>query len=298
MSIDAKANLRSVRDALRYAVTSFNEADLYYGHGQLDAFDEAVFLMMRALSLPIERLDVFLDAFLTMAEINTLLQLIERRVRSRMPAAYLLNEAWLQGYRFYVDTRCIIPRSFIAELLKDELHPWVADPGTVHRVLDLCTGSGCLAIMAANVFPAAEVDAVDQSLDALAVAARNVDDYGLRARVRLLASNLFQAVEGRTYDVILCNPPYVTTEAMENLPQEYRHEPQAALAGGEDGMDLVREIVRGAHAHLEPDGIIIIEVGDGRAAFEHAFPDMPVTWLSTSAGDDMVLLIQRQDLPE
>jgi ribosomal protein L3 glutamine methyltransferase len=297
MNIDAKANLRTIRDALRFAVTSFNEADLFFGHGQVDAYDEALFLVGRALSLPLERMDVFLDAFLTMGEINSLLQLIDRRIRSRLPAAYLLNEAWLQGYRFYVDTRCIIPRSFIAELLKDELQPWVEDPLAVRRVLDLCTGSGCLAIMAANVFPEAEVDAIDVSLDALAVATRNVDDYDLRARVRLLSSNLFEAIDGRRYDLILSNPPYVTQSAMEKLPPEYRHEPRVALAGGNDGMDLVRNIIRSAAAHLEPGGLLIVEVGDGRAAVERSFPDLPLTWLTTSAGDDMVFLARQEDLP-
>jgi len=297
MNIDAKANLRTIRDALRFAVTSFNEADLFFGHGQVDAYDEALFLVGRALSLPLERMDVFLDAFLTMGEINSLLQLIDRRIRSRLPAAYLLNEAWLQGYRFYVDTRCIIPRSFIAELLKDELQPWVEDPLAVRRVLDLCTGSGCLAIMAANVFPEAEVDAIDVSLDALAVATRNVDDYDLRARVRLLSSNLFEAIDGRRYDLILSNPPYVTQSAMEKLPPEYRHEPRVALAGGNDGMDLVRNIIRSAAAHLEPGGLLIVEVGHGRAAVERSFPDLPLTWLTTSAGDDMVFLARQEDLP-
>jgi len=297
MNIDAKANLRTVRDALRFAVTTFNEAGLYFGHGQADAYDEAVFLVLRALSLPIERLDVFLDAFLTIGEINALLQLIDRRVRSRLPAAYLLNESWLQGYRFYVDTRCIIPRSFIAELLKDELQPWVPDPLAVRHALDMCTGSGCLAVMAANVFPEAEIDAIDLSLDALAVATRNVEEYELRARVRLLSSNLFEAIAGRRYDLILSNPPYVTQAAMDALPPEYRHEPRIALAGGNDGMDLVRTIIRQASAHLEPGGLLIVEVGDGRAAVERSFPDLPLTWLTTSAGDDMVFLAHQEDLP-
>jgi ribosomal protein L3 glutamine methyltransferase len=297
MNIDAKANLRTVRDALRFAVTSFNEAGLFFGHGQVDAFDEAVFLVLRALSLPVERLEIFLDAFLTIGEINSLLQLIDRRVRSRLPAAYLLNEAWLQGYRFYVDTRCIIPRSFIAELLKDELQPWVEDPVAVRSALDLCTGSGCLAIMAAHVFPKAEIDAIDVSLDALAVATRNVDDYGLRARVRLLSSNLYEAIEGRRYQLILSNPPYVTQSAMDALPPEYQHEPSLALAGGADGMDLVRTIVRSAHAHLLPGGLLVVEVGDGREAVERLFPDLPMTWLTTSAGDDMVFLVRQEDLP-
>jgi ribosomal protein L3 glutamine methyltransferase len=297
MNIDAKANLRTVRDALRFAVTSFNEAGLSFGHGQVDAFDEAVFLVLRALSLPVERMEVFLDAFLTIGEINSLLQLIDRRVRSRLPAAYLLNESWLQGYRFYVDARCIIPRSFIAELLKDELQPWVEDPLAVRSALDLCTGSGCLAVMAAHVFPKADIDAIDVSLDALAVATRNVDDYGLRARVRLLSSNLFEAIEGRRYDLILSNPPYVTQTAMEALPAEYKHEPSLALAGGTDGMDLVRNIIRNAHAHLTPGGLLIVEVGDGRDAVERIFPDLPLTWLTTSAGDDMVFLARQEDLP-
>ena len=297
MNIDAKANLRTIRDALRFAVTSFNEAGLFFGHGQVDAFDEAVFLVLRALSLPVERLEIFLDAFLTIGEINSLLQLIDRRVRSRLPAAYLLNEAWLQGYRFYVDTRCIIPRSFIAELLKEELQPWVEDPQAIRAALDLCTGSGCLAVMAAHAFPKAEIDAIDVSLDALAVATRNVDDYGLRARIRLLSSNLYEAIEGRRYDLILSNPPYVTQAAMDALPAEYKHEPPMALAGGADGMDLVRTIVRKAHAHLKPGGLLLVEVGDGRDAVERVFPDLPLTWLTTSAGDDMVFLARQEDLP-
>jgi len=297
MNIDAKANLRTVRDALRFAVTSFNEAGLYFGHGQIDAYEEAVFLVLRALSLPIERMEVFLDAFLTIGEINELLQLIDRRTRSRLPAAYLLNEAWLQGYRFYVDTRCIVPRSFIAELLKEELAPWVADPMEVRNALDLCTGSGCLAVMAAHVFPEAEIDAIDLSLDALAVATRNVEDYDLRSRIRLLSSNLFEAIDGRRYDLILSNPPYVTQASMEKLPPEYRHEPRMALAGGNDGMDIVRTIIREAKSHLTPGGLLVVEVGDGRAAVERSFPDLPLTWLTTSAGDDMVFLAQQEDLP-
>ena len=297
MNIDAKANLRTIRDALRFAVTRFSEANLFYGHGQVDAFDEASFLIMRALSLPVERLDIFLDAFLTIGEINSLLQLIERRVRSRMPAAYLLNEAWLQGYRFYVDTRCIIPRSFIAELLREEMHPWIEEPASVRRVLDLCTGSGCLAVLAANVFPNAQVDAVDLSVDALAVATRNIDDYSLRSRVRLVCSNLFAELMGQRYDVILCNPPYVTNASMEQLPPEFRHEPRMALAGGEDGMDLVRTVVRESRAHLEPDGVIFVEVGDGRDAVERSFPDLPLTWVDTSAGEDMVFMAHQKELP-
>jgi ribosomal protein L3 glutamine methyltransferase len=297
MTIDAQANLRTLRDVLRYAVTRFNERPIFYGHGQLDAFDEAAFLVTRAMKLPLERMDVFLDAFLTHAEINALIELIERRVKKRVPVAYLLGEAWLQGYRFSVDSRVIIPRSFVAELLKDQLSPWVADPGAVHSILDLCTGCGCLAIVAADVFANARVDAVDISVDALAVAARNVEEYGLGDRVRLVESDLFEQLAGARYDLILCNPPYVTDQALSKLPREYSHEPTLALAGGPDGLDVVRPVVAGARAHLNPQGLLVVEVGDGRAAVEREYPRMPAIWATTSAGDDMVFVARAEDLP-
>jgi ribosomal protein L3 glutamine methyltransferase len=296
MTIDAQANLRTLRDVLRYAVTRFNEKPIFFGHGQLDAFDEAAFLVTRALSLPLERIDIFLDAFLTHAEINTLLELIERRVKTRVPVAYLLGEAWLQGYRFWVDSRVIIPRSFIGELLKDEMAPWVQEAATVRSVLDLCTGSGCLAIIAADVFVNSKVDAVDISVDALAVAARNVEEYGLGERVRPLESDLFEALGASRYDLIVCNPPYVTDQALSKLPREYAHEPTLALAGGPDGLDVVRRVVAEAGAHLNPRGLLVIEVGDGRAAVEREYPDLPVIWATTSAGDDMVFLVRAEDL--
>ena len=230
--IDAQANLRTLRDVLRYAVTRFNEAQLAFGHGQADAFEEAAFIVMRTLKLPTERLEFFADAYLTHAEINDLLQVIDRRVKKRLPAAYLLNEAWLRGYRFYVDERVIIPRSFIGELLDDGLTPWIQERNAIAEVLDMCTGSGCLAIMAADVFPHASVDAVDISADALQVARRNVADYQLEQRVTLVKSDLFSALGTKRYDLIVCNPPYVTDGAMARLPAEYTHEPKVALAGG------------------------------------------------------------------
>lgn len=297
MSIDAIANLRTLRDVLRYAVTRFNERPIFFGHGQLDAFDEAAFLVTRAMKLPLERMDIFLDAFLTHAEINSLIELIERRVKKRVPVAYLLGEAWLQGYRFFVDSRVIIPRSFIAELLKDELKPWLPDPAAVRSVLDLCTGSGCLAVIAADLFVNASVDAVDISVDALAVAARNVEEYGLADRVRLIESDLFQALGASRYDVILCNPPYVTDKALSKLPREYSHEPTLALAGGPDGLDVVRRVVADARGRLNPQGLLVVEVGDGRAEVEREYPQTPVTWATTSAGDDMVFMVRAEDLP-
>jgi ribosomal protein L3 glutamine methyltransferase len=297
MSIDAQANLRTLRDVLRFAVTRFNESGVFFGHGQADAFDEAVFLVMRTLHLPIERLEPFLDAYLTHGEINTLLQQIEQRVKKRMPVAYLLQEAWLQGYKFYVDERVIVPRSFIGELLKDELAPWVPEPDKVTDVLDLCTGSGCLAIMASDLFTRAKVDAVDVSKDALAVAKRNVADYGLEGRVRLYESDLFGALANKRYDVILCNPPYVTDASMAKLPKEYTHEPKTALAGGPDGMSVIRQLLREARSHLKRGGVLIVEVGGERATVEKSFKDVPMTWLTTSAGDDMVFLCRQEDLP-
>lgn len=296
MSIDAQANLRTLRDVLRFAVTRFNESHVFFGHGQADAFDEAVFLVMRSLNLPIERLDVFLDAYLTHAEINTLIQQIDLRVKKRMPVAYILKEAWLQDYKFYVDERAIIPRSFIAELLKDELQPWVADPTKVAEVLDLCTGSGCLAVMAADVFPRAKIDAVDLSKDALQVAKKNVAEYRLEDRVTLHEGDLFTPVAQRRYDVILCNPPYVTDASMARLPKEYTHEPKLALAGGADGMNVIKRLLREARAHLKRGGVLIVEVGGERATVEKQFKDVPMTWLTTSAGDDMVFMTRQEEL--
>jgi ribosomal protein L3 glutamine methyltransferase len=297
MTIDAQANLRTLRDVLRFAVTRFNESDLAFGHGQADAFEEAAFIVLRTLQLPLDRLDFFADAYLTHGEINALLQTIERRVKKRAPAAYLLNEAWLQGYKFYVDERVVVPRSFIAELLKDDLHPWIEDVDAVGDVLDLCTGSGCLAIIAADLFPNAKIDAVDSSAEALQVATRNVSDYQLEDRITVVKSDLFGALANKRYDVILCNPPYVTDASMAKLPKEYTHEPKAALAGGSDGMKVVKAIVRQARGYLKRGGILVVEVGDGRSAAEKTFGDIPLTWLTTSAGDDMVFLAQQEQLP-
>jgi len=295
--IDAQANLRTLRDVLRYAVTRFNEAQLAFGHGQADAFEEAAFIVLRTLKLPIERLDFFADAYLTHAEIHDLLQVIDRRVKKRLPAAYLLNEAWLRGYKFYVDERVIVPRSFIGELLDEGLAPWVQDAAEVRDVLDMCTGSGCLAIMAADQFPQASVDAADISADALQVARRNVADYHFEQRVNLVKSDLFAALGTKRYDLILCNPPYVTDAAMARLPAEYAQEPRLALAGGADGMTLVKTLVRQARGHLKRGGLLVVEVGDGRAAAEKIFSDLPLTWITTSAGDDMVFLARQEELP-
>ena len=293
----ARQELCTLRDLLRFSVSRFNEAGLFFGHGSDNAWDEAAYLLLHTLHLPLERLEPFLDAKLTNDERHAALGIIERRINERLPAAYLTNEAWLGEHRFYVDERVIVPRSFIAELLREQLAPWVDDPWAVGRVLDLCTGSGCLAILSALAFPEADVDAIDISPDALAVAKRNVSDYGLESRLHLIESNLFTGLKGQRYDVIISNPPYVNAESMAVLPEEYRHEPELALASGEDGLDLVRIMLMEVGEHLNPGGLLIVEIGHNRDALEAAFPETPFTWLDTSAGDQHVFLLHREELP-
>lgn len=291
------AELVTVRDWLRYAVTRFNRAGIFCGHGVTDVFDEAAWLILSSLALPLERLDPFLDACIPSDERQALFDNIERRAVERIPTAYLVNEAWLGQYRFHVDERVIVPRSFFAELLDDGFSPWVEDPQTVTSALDLCTGSGCLAILIAQAFPNADVVAVDLSEDALAVARRNVDDYGLNDQIELVHSDLFDAIGDRRFDLIISNPPYVTADAMAALPPEYLHEPHMALAAGEDGLDIVRRLIAEAATHLHPEGILAVEIGHNRDLVENAFPDLPFSWLSTEGGEDMVFLLKREDLP-
>lgn len=293
---EAAASLSTLRDVLRFAVSRFNEAELAFGHGFPSALEEARYLLLHSLRLPQANFDWALAARLTPSELRAALDLVRRRVSERVPAAYLTHEAWLGDYRFYVDERVIVPRSFIAELLRDGLTPWVADREAVADVLDLCTGSGCLAIVAAMELVHASVDAVDLSADALSVAERNVRDYELDDRIRLLQSDLFDALKGKKYDLIVSNPPYVTAAAMQRLPQEYRREPQLALAGGADGLDYVRKILTQARRHLKPGGVLVLEVGDNRAALERAFPRLPFTWPQTVGGDECVFLLPREDL--
>jgi ribosomal protein L3 glutamine methyltransferase len=287
----------TVRDLLRYAVSRFSEAKLSFGHGSANAYDEAAYLILHTLHLPLDLLDPFLDARLTTAEIEAVLKVIERRAAERVPAAYITQEAWMHGYRFYVDERVIVPRSFIGELLQDGLQPYVEDPEQVSAVLELCTGSGCLAILAAHAFHNADVDAVDLSAPALEVATRNVMDYHLDDRIALFEGDLYAPLAERRYDVIISNPPYVNAASMEELPAEYRHEPEMALAGGADGMDIVRRIIAGARDWLTDDGVLVVEIGNEREHVEAAFGGLDLVWLSTSAGDDNVFLIQASDLP-
>jgi ribosomal protein L3 glutamine methyltransferase len=286
----------TIRDLLRYAVTRFNTAKLFFGHGSANALDEAAYLLLHTLKLPLDKIDPFLDARLLPNEIEAVLAVIEKRSVERIPASYITNEAWLGTYNFYVDERVIVPRSFIAELIPERFSPWVQDADQITDILELCTGSGCLPIMLADAFDNAHVDAVDISTDALAVAHQNVTTYELQDRITLIQSDLYANLGDKKYDLIITNPPYVNSGSMQKLPPEYLHEPQIALAGGDDGMDLVRQIVAGAAQRLKPSGLLMVEIGNERAFAEQAFVDLDLTWLSTSAGDDMVFLLTAEQL--
>ena len=286
MPAASKPSLVTLGDFFRFAVRRFKVARLAYGHGTTNAVDEAAFMLLEALRLPIHILDPWLDLKPTPAERTRLLTLIDARVALRMPAPYLLGAAYMRGVRFHVDRRALIPRSFIGDILADGALP--SDPGKVKRVLDLCTGSGCLAIMAALAFPRARVDAVDLSAGALAVARRNVASHRLGDRITLHRGDLFQPVARQRYDLILSNPPYVDAGGMATLPPEYRHEPRMALAAGQDGLDLVRRILAEAPRHLRRGGGLLCEIGRGRPPLERAYPTAPFVWLDTEQSEGEV----------
>ena len=289
-------HLLTLRDFMRYAISQFGQANLSFGHGSDNAWDEAAFLLLHTLHLPLDTLDPFLDARLLPEERERCLEIIQRRTQEGVPAAYLTGEAWLRGHRFIVDPRVIIPRSHIAELLDDQLSPWVEEPLAVETVLDLCTGSGCLAILAAYAFPNARVDAVDISPEALEVAAQNLELHDMQGRIALYGSDLFDQLPRQTYDVIVCNPPYVNAESMRNLPTEYKHEPELALAGGDDGMIIVRRLLSQAAAFLNPEGMLVLEIGNEYENFVAAFPELEPIWLDTEASHDQVLMLNRDQL--
>lgn len=296
MTANAAKELVTVRDFIRYAVSRFNAAGLFFGHGSDNAWDEAVYLTQHTLNLPLDRLEPFLDARLLADEREALLDIYHQRCQDRLPAAYLTHEAWLGKHRFYVDDRVIVPRSFIAELLDEQLAPWIDDPWSVSAALDLCTGSGCLAILTALAFPNAAVDAVDLSEEALSVAERNVADYRLGEQIELIHSDGFSQLEGRRYDLIISNPPYVNAESVAALPPEYLHEPEMALGSGDDGLDFTRYLLAHAREHLTDDGILVVEIGHNRDVLEAAYPTLPFIWLDTAAGDEYVFLLRAEDL--
>lgn len=291
--------LRTVRDFLRWGISRFNAAGLSYGQGTDNAFDEAAFIILETLQLPIDRLDPFLDARLTEPERAAVADIIERRVTTRKPASYLTGTAYIDGVRFRVDERALVPRSFIGELLAngallDGAMNLIPDSAAIGRVLDVGTGSGCLAILAAYAFPNARVDAIDISRPALDLAALNVSDHGMESRVTLIESDLFAALDERTYDLIIANPPYVDAEAIASLPPEFRHEPVAALAAGPDGLDVVRRLLADVRDHLSQDGALLCEVGTGRALLEQAFPHVPFLWLDTAESSGEVFWLPRK----
>ena len=295
---EARAALHTVRDLVRHAVSRLVATGAALGHGTDDPWDEAAWLVLWSLHLPLERFEPVLDARLTPCEVGAVIELIERRCAERLPAAYLTGEAWLRGVRFLCDPRALVPRSPIAELLdSDALAPWLPEGLEVGRVMDLCTGGGSLAILAARRFPGAQIVATDLSADALALAAANVALHGLGDRITLRQGSLWAPVSGERFDLIVCNPPYVNADSMATLPPEYLHEPRSALAGGADGMDLVRRIVAGASRHLGPGGLLVLEIGHEAPHFEAAFPALEFTWLPTEGGDDRIVLLERDALP-
>ena len=286
---------RTLRDFILWAEQQFNKADLYFGQGTDNALDEAAWLVGGALKFAPHELDEHLDETLDAAQQVTVRDLVRRRIATRQPAAYLLKEGWFAGLRFYVDERVIVPRSLVGEFILERFEPWVT-PAKVRRALDLCTGSGCIAIALAHAFPQARVDATDISDAALAVARINVEQHGLRERVRLIPSDLFAALGGERYDLIVTNPPYVDPAELAELPEEYRHEPELALVSGHDGLDAIVHILAQAPAHLNPDGVLVAEVGNSHATLQAAFPDVPFLWLSTSTGDESVFLLTAEQL--
>ncbi len=288
--------LFTIRDWVRFAVSRFEASDIFFGHGTDNAYDEAVWLIMSSLHLPHDTLNNFLDARLTIAERLQLAEFIDQRIELHKPTAYLVKEAWLQGFKFYVDERVIVPRSFIAELLSEDLSPWIEYPEMVESVADICTGSGCLGILLAHSFPNAAVDVVDISQDAIDVANINIQNYGLQEQVTAIKSDMFSALNGSKYDLIISNPPYVDSPSMANLPAEYRNEPQLALGSGDAGLDHTHTILREAANYLNDDGLLVVEIGHNRDALLEAYPDLPFTWLEVSSGNEFVFLLSKSQL--
>ena len=290
--------LSSIRDWLRYAVSRFEDSDVFFGHGTSNAYDEAVWLIFGFLHLPHDTIENFLDAHLTSKEKKDLSFLIEKRINDKIPTAYLLNEAWLRDYKFYVDERVIVPRSLIAESLSENLYPWIDDPEKIYSALDLCTGSGCLGIMMAHSFQNAIIDLVDISEKALQVAEINVNHYGLHDRIELIQSDLFNGLEGKKYDLIISNPPYVNQTSVDSFPMEFLKEPSMALGSGEDGLDHTIRIIHEAKQYLNDDGMLIVEIGHNKEILLKKFPKLQFQWLDVSLGNDFVFMLEKSQLPD
>jgi len=291
------SELLTLRDFLRWAISRFNEAGLFYGHGTETAWDEAAALILHTLHLPHDINSHMLDARLLSTERETLYKIIERRIHERIPLAYLTHEAWFAHLPFYVDERVLIPRSPIAELIENQFQPWI-DAESVHNILDLCTGSGCIAIACAKYFPYAKVDATDISHDALAVAKINILRHEVEDQVTLQQGDLFEPLAHKKYDLIVSNPPYVDVADMASLPEEYKHEPKLGLEAGTLGLDIVTKILQQAAQYLNPQGILLVEVGNSEHALADAFPEIPFTWLEFQRSDGGVFLLTAEQLHE
>ena len=293
---DALSDLHTLRDLIRWGASRMNEAGLHFGHGTDNALDEAAALVLHTLHLPPDLHVEYFQANVTLAEKRAAIDLLMRRVAERKPAAYLTQQAWFMGLPFYVDERVLVPRSPLAELIERHFAPWLNDARKVERILDLGTGSGCIGIACAYAFPDAEVDLVDISAEALEVARRNISEHGLEDQVTAIRSDLFTALQGRSYELIISNPPYVGTEELDSLPSEYQHEPRLGLAAGREGLDVVEAILHQATNHLSDDGLLIVEVGNAQYALCEAFPDIPFTWLEFERGGQGVFLLNASQL--
>jgi ribosomal protein L3 glutamine methyltransferase len=305
LSKEAESSLHSLRDLIRFCSTRLTRSAAFFGHGTSDPYEEAIFLVAHATRLTPTILEPLADARLTPSEVREVLDLLNTRIQERIPAPYLANMAVLSDKTFYVDRRCLVPRSFIAELLQQRLSPHVSDPEAVTSVLDMCTGSGCLALLAADAFPNAAITAIDASVPALQVAERNVVEHGQQDRVQLIQSDMFAALRPKSaatmppqFDVIISNPPYVKSSDMLRLPVEFQHEPKMALDGGDDGMHFVRALLKHSWSHLSENGVLVVEVGGLRQDIERAFPNLPFVWLSTSSSVDEVFLLRKSDFEQ
>lgn len=288
--------LKTLRDIIRYTTTIFNKSGIFFGHGSDNAYDEAVYLILHSLNLPADNLDTFLDSTITKNEIRKILHLISKRVNLRVPVSYLTEESLLQGYKFHINKNVIIPRSPISELIQNCLYPWVKDPESITSILDLCTGSGCLAILSALAFQESILTATDISVEALKIAEKNINYYNLQDRIKIINSNLFDDIPTYQYDIIICNPPYVNTQSLNNLPKEYLHEPIIALDGGSDGMNVIKEILKKAKSFLKKDGILVLEIGNEYNNFINSFQNINPTWVTTANTENSVMLLNKEQI--